>query len=201
MRVDKELVEQLVVQILGQLNKADNVQNVLVLGSRVDAGQVALPQNGDVKVNMIYSGEAYSSEEIDRYVLPRLEVEDMADLAVGKATTSNAKDVLALLLAGKTVEIGHYAYSDFEHTAPSQLYQLYCDYSKTLSGFGLCPLQKRVQRVTRIQSKVISEKDIEKCSAEGITRIGVSNKALVTSLAEESARKFGIEIQRDKRGA
>jgi hypothetical protein len=60
---------------------------------------------------------------------------------------------------------------------------------------------QQAQKSTRLDSKVISEKDMEKCHANGITRIGITGNALVTSLAEECAKKFGIEIQRDERGA
>jgi len=195
--VDKELVEQLVVQILGQLQKEQGVENIQILGSREEAAQLMLPKSGDTKVRLHCEGDVCSAGEINRYILPRLEVEDMADLAVGKATSSKAKDVLSLLLGGKTVEVYQYSYKDFAETAPPQLYQLYSDYEKTLSGFGLCPLKKQVRRVSRIDSKVISEKDIEHYAAEGVTRISVSGKALVTSLAEECAKKFGIEIERN----
>ncbi len=197
MPVDKELVEQLVVQILGQLSDGKHSENILVLGNRAEASQIRLPQSGDTKVKLYCEGDAYNAEEIDRYILPHLELEDMADLAAGKATSGRAKDVLSLLLHGKTVEVHQYAYTSFEETAPGKLYQLYCDYAATLSDFGLCPLQKKVQKSKSIHAGVLSEKDIEKCGSEGITRIRVSGKTLVTSLAEESAKKFGIEIQRD----
>lgn len=197
MPVDKELVEQLVVQILGQLSDAQRFQNILVLGNRDEASQIRLPHNGDTKVNLFCEGEAYNAETIDRYILPRLEVEDMADLAVGKATSDKAKDILSLLLIGKTVEVQQYAYTNYKETAPGKLYQLYCDYAASLSDFGLCPLEKKVQKSESIHAGVLSEKDIEKCGSEGITRIRVFGKTLVTSLAEECAKKFGIEIQRD----
>ncbi len=197
MRVDKELVEQMVVQIMGQLASAQNVQNVLVLGSKDDAARISLPKNDDIKAKMYSSDEVYDAAQIDRYILPSLEIEDMADIALGKATSVRAREVLALLLSGKTVEVYQYAYAGYQNSAPSQLYQMYCDYEETLSGFGLCPVQKQVHKLTRLGGRVISEKDIEKCNAEGVTRIGVQAKALVTSLAEECAKKFGIEIQRD----
>lgn len=197
MRVDKELVEQMVVQIMGQLASAQNVQNVLVLGSKDDAARISLPKNDNITAKIYSSDDVYDAAQIDRYILPSLEIEDMVDLALGKATSVRAKEVLALLLRGKTVEVYHYAYAGYENSAPSQLYQMYCDYEKTLGGFGLCPVQKQVHKRTRLAGRVISEKDIEKCKAQGVTRVGVQAKALVTSLAEECAKKFGIEIQRD----
>lgn len=197
MPVDKDLVEQLVVQILGQLSDTPRSLNIRVLGTRDEASQLPLPQNGGSRVTLFCDGDVCDHNKIDRYILPRLEVEDMADLAVGKATSAKARDVLALLLLGKTVEVYQYAYTGFEETAPGKLYQLYCDYAAALSDFGLCPLQKKVQKVKRVEERVLSEKDIEKCKNEGMTRIHVSGKTLVTSLAEECAKKFGIEIHRD----
>lgn len=200
MHVDKEFVEQIVVQILDQLSGTHGTQNVLILGSR-NVG-VDIPQAVDdgVTRRLYYSDEAGDVGQIDRYVLPRLELSDMAELALGKAGSPIAEEVLNLLLGGKTVEVQEYAYSAFEHTAPPRLFQLYCDYAETLSGFGLRPVHQS-QKTTRLNSKVISEKDMEKCHANGITRVGITGKALVTSLAEECAKKFGIEIQRDERGA
>lgn len=201
MRVDKDLVEQLVVQILGQLAKAQGVQNVLILGSQSDAAGISLPKSDGFTTKVFCSDDAYDAGEIDRYVLPVLELEDMADLALGKAASIKAREVLALLLQGKTIEVHRYAYTDFENSAHLKLYQLYANYAETLNDFGLCPMQKQIHKAIRVNARVVSEKDIEKCNAEGITRIGVSDKAFVTSLAEECAKKFGIEIQRDRRGA
>lgn len=196
MRVDKELVEQMVVQIMGQLATARAVQNILILGSRHDAASITLPKQTDFTTKVYCSDDVFDAADIDRYILPVLEIEDMADLALGKATSVKAREILALLLSGKTVEVYQYAYAGYEDTAPLPLYQLYCDYAETLSDFGLCSVQKHVQKTTRIGARVVSEQDIEKCNAQGVTRITVSAKAIVTSLAVECAKKFGIEIQR-----
>lgn len=201
MPVDRELVEQLVVQILGQLELTQATENVLVLGSKYDADNLLLPKDDGVVVKVYSSDDVYNARQIDRYVLPHLELGDMADLAMGKTSSPKAKEVLDLLLIGKTVEVYQYEYTAYENTAAPPLYQLYCDYAETLRGFGLHPLQKQVQKTVRLDGRVISEKDVEKCNIEGITRIGISGNALVTSLAEECAKKFGIEIQRDTRGA
>jgi ethanolamine utilization protein len=195
-RVDKELVGQIVVQVLGQLAETHGTQNVLILGSRNVGTDIPQAIGDGATRALYYSDEAVEVGQIDRYFLPRLELSDMADLALGKTNSPRAEEVLKLLLGGKTVEVLEYAYSAFESTAPPRLFQLYCDYAETLSGFGLRPVQQ-AQKTTRLNSKVISEKDMEKCHADGITRIGITGKALVTSLAEECAKKFGIEIQRD----
>ena len=200
MHVDKKFVEQIVVQILDQLAGSHATQNVLILGSRNVATDIPQAVDYGVSRRLYYSDEAGDVGQIDRYVLPRLELSDMADLALGKNNSPRAEEVLNLLLGGKTVEVLEYAYSAFESTAPPRLFQLYCDYAETLSGFGLRPVQQ-AQKTTRLDGKVISEKDMEKCNADGITRIGITDNALVTSLAEECAKKFGIEIQRDERGA
>ncbi len=203
MHVDKELVEQLVVQILTRLEDRDGVHNVLVLGSRNVGVDFPLAGENGKACKLYYSDEAGGVAQVDcydRYILPRLELSDMADLALGKTGSQRAEQVLNLLLGGKTVEVLQYVYSAFEKTAPPRLFQLYCDYAETLSGFGLRPVQQ-VQKSGRLKNKVISERDMEKCHADGIRRVDITAKALVTSLAAESAKKFGIEIQRDERGA
>lgn len=200
MRVDKELVEQVVEEILGRLTESHGVENVLVLGSRNGAADLSLPSDTEVTRKVFYSDETCNVSQIDRYILPRLELADMVDLAAGKSNSVTGESVLNLLLAGKSVEVLKYAYDDYEHTAPSALYKLYSDYAETLTGFGLRPMQM-AQKSSRLANRVISEKDIEKCHAEGVQRLIITGKAMVTSLADECAKKSGIEILRDDRGA
>ena len=200
MRVDTKLVERVVEEVLSQLNHVHAHENVLILGSRNDGASISLPFENDLPRKIYYSDEAYDASQIDRYILPGLEINDMADLAFGKATSSKGNEVLNLLLAGKVVEVIEYAYIAIENTAPSRLFQLYSNYAETLAGFGLRPF-KQVQKRSRLNKRVVSEKDIENCHAEGVKRISVPDNALVTSLAQECAKKFGIEIQQDERGA
>lgn len=195
MRVDKELIEELVQQILGQLTQKHGVENVLIIGSRNDGVDLQLSSDDGVTRRLFYSNELYDANQIDRYILPCLELNDMADLALGKTTSPLSDEVLKLLMGGKNVEVVTYAFNAFENTAPPKLFQLYCNYAETLEGFGIRPY-KKVQKTIRLTKRVISEQDLEKCHAEGLSRVGVADNALVTSLAEDCAKKFGIEIQR-----
>lgn len=200
MRVDKELVERVVEQILGQLSQVHGHENVLILSSRNDGTTIPLPPEGDRPRKVYYSDEAYDVSRIDRYILPRLEINDMVDLALGKASAPRGEEVLNLLLAGKVVEVLGYAYTACENTAPPRLFQMYSNYAETLAAFGLRSF-KQAQKRSRLNKRVISEKDIENSHAEGVKRISVPDNALITSLAQECAKKFGIEIQQDERGA
>ncbi len=200
MRVDKDIVAQVVEQILEQLTQNCAVENVLVLGSRTLQQEISLPYSDGLERKLHYIDDAYETGEADRYILPRLDLNDMADLAHGKAGSPIAEKVRGLLLSGKTVEVLEFAFTACENSAPPQLFALYRDYAETLYGFGLRPV-KPVHKTAIVEKRVISEQDMEKWHAEGVKRINITRNALVTSLAEDCARKFGIEIQRDERGA
>lgn len=199
MRVDKELITRLVAEIVGQLSQERPAEHILVIGSRNDDVGKALPSGNTLSRKLFFSAEGDDTERIDRYILPCLQLNDMADLALGKAVSPDAVIIRNLLLAGKTVEVLEYAYKECENTAPPPLYHLYCQYDETLRSFGLSPVHVEVKRVS-LTKKVISEKDLEKCRAGGITRIDVSSSSIVTSLAKDYARQYRIEIQRSERG-
>lgn len=200
MRVDKDIVAQVVEQIISQLSEAHGTENLVVVGERNPECEIVLPFNDGKKRKLYYSREGYGAARVDRYILPRLELNDMVDLAQGKASSPEAEEVRSLVLTGKTVEVLEYAYTSCENSAPPQLFRLYSDYAKTLDGFGIRPV-KPVHKATRIEKRVISEQDMEKLQVACVKCVHVSRNALVTSLAEDCARKFGIEIQRDGRGA
>ncbi len=200
MRVDKKLIESVVEQILGQLSQTHGHENVLILRSRNDGTPIHLPPECDLPRKLYFSDEAYDASQIDRYILPKLEINDMVDLTLGKANSQKGNEVLDLLLAGKVVEVLEYSYTAFENTAPPRLFQLYCNYTEILEGLGLRSF-KQVQKRSRLNKRVVSEKDIKKCQAEGVKHISLPDSAMVTSLAWECAKKFGIKIIQDERGA
>lgn len=200
MRVDKDLIAAVVKEILGQISVECKVENILVLTPRNNGSEIPLPARPGTRVEIYYSDDIYDAGLIHRYILPRLEINDMVDLASGKASTSAAEAVRNLLLAGKTVEVVEYSYTAHEGTAQPQLFQLYRSYHDTLCTFGLHPI-KPIHNSIRLPNRVVSEHDMKSCSADGIRRICVARDTIVTSLAEECARRYGIEIQREERGA
>ena len=199
MPADKELIESIVAQVIRQLSgTVQPLEHVMIIGSEDEAGADVFADG--VKRAISYSDGPPSGTKIDRYVLPLLEVGDMADLVMGKGTSASGKKVLELLLTGKTVEVLEYEYLRYEDSAPLPLVKLYRDYAETLTGFGLRPV-KTTKKRTQLTQRVISEKDIEAADRQGVKEIGVASGALITSLADETARKLGIEILRDQRGA
>ncbi|SHO52786.1 hypothetical protein [Desulfopila aestuarii] len=200
MHVDKELVARLVDEIVGRLTDDHGAEHVLVIGSRNVGNEIFLPSDNAANRKIFFYDESYDNQKIDRYVLPSLQINDMADLALGRAVTPVAEMVRSLLLSGKKVEVLNYVYMAHESTAPPKLYQLYSEYAETLHAFGLAPV-KEVRKLVCLTNRIISEKDLKACRAGGIKRIAIYPKTIVTSLAEDYARQFGIEIQRSERGA
>jgi len=198
--VDKELITRLVEDIVGRLMDERGTEHVLLICSRNEGFEMALPSGSTANRKLFFYDESYDTERIDRYILPRLQINDMADLALGRAVTPAAEMVRNLLLSGKTVEVLEYVHTIHENTAHPKLYQLYSQYAETLRSFGLTPARE-VHKLVRLAKRVISEKDLEECRANGIKRVGISPGAMVTALAEDYARQNGIEIQRNERGA
>ena len=195
MVVHKEMIASIVSEILGQLGHGRSIQRLLVIGSRTDVEDMERVLDPKCQHQLIFTDEQGARDGFDRYVLPRLELSDMADLALGRAESGTAATVRELLLAGKTVEVAAYGYTAYETTAKPALYQLYRQYDQTLQTFGLVPMAP-VVRAGRLHKRLISEQDLRECRDQGLRNIEIPAKAVVTALGADYAREHGIEIQR-----
>lgn len=195
--VDKELVASLVSEVLSQLghHNSPHHERVLVIGSRESAQGIDLSQTSAGRCELLYSDECAIHTNTDRYILPRLTLNDMADLALGRAVSPIAIAVRDLLLEGKTVEVAEYTYLSHKGSAKPSLFRLYSDYDKTLQSFGLVALAPVVQQ-GQLHKRVISEQDIRNCQAQGMLSIQIPKNGVLTALGADYAREHGIEIQR-----
>lgn len=195
MAVHKEMIASIVSEILGQLGHGHSLRRLLVIGSRADVEDMERLLDPEYQYQLLFADEQGARDGFDRYVLPRLELNDMADLAQGRAESGTAATVRELLLAGRTVEVAAYAYTTYEATAQPSLHQLYRQYDQTLQTFGLVPMTP-VTRQERLNKHLISEQDLKSCRAQGLRYVRIPAKAVVTALGADYAREHGIEIQR-----
>ena len=130
----------------------------------------------------------------ERIILPWLSVSAMADLAAGRASGRIPGLVLSLLMLGAKVEVLSFEYEKFEDTAPPALFRLYRDHEETLSGFGLCRFRSGRNRSKILREGLVTEADISRLSATGVTEIITGPGCLVTALAADMAREKGIRI-------
>ena len=84
---------------------------------------------------MLYASDPYQSEQVDRYILPCLYIDQMVDLALGKGGSKLMYAVRQALLAGKTVEVFQWEYEKYMHSAPRPMLDLYATYRKESYNF------------------------------------------------------------------
>lgn len=200
MPAESALIESIALKVLERLDDLQAMERILILRERKAGPEISLPEENGVARRYYYRDEARPDITYDRWILPRLEISDLVDLAQGKPGSDKVAGVLHILLAGNTVEVIEFAHLAYEQTAPASLFELYRGYTEKVAGFGLVSLAK-VQREAACDGRILGERAVEQFHAEGVSRIRLAADSLVTPLAEECARKFGIEIQRDQRGA
>ena len=196
MHADKELIATIVGEIVARLNISRQSQRILIIGARGEAAQLAakLTEEGDSQ--LFYSSEQTDLSDCHRYVLPRLELNDMVDLALGRATSHTAETVRELLLAGRQVEVADFAWFAHQESASEPLLGLYRQYQRTLESFGMVVMAQKTQ-AERLAKKVISEQDLRQCRTRGLQYLEIPAGAIVTALGIDYAREHNIILKRD----
>lgn len=161
----------------------------------------------------------------DTVVLCGLTVESLAKVAAGACDTPYTRLVSRALLLGKRVivpreEVGLYQYA----SAASPVYYSMLEGKLkflTASGLVICPRDElenavlgtspvraaapdsgkggpaRAAKERRLSKRVVTERDIAGLREDGVTRVHIGGKVLLTDLARDSAKAHGIEIVRD----
>lgn len=154
----------------------------------------------DTTTRVLYADDTWQPENVDRFILPCLHLDQMVDLALGKGGSRLMYAVRQVLLAGREVEVYQYEYRKYLETAPLQLINLYEDYRKQLRGFGLIECIRHRKNGLRIGKKVLTESDILKARDQGDQQLLLSAGCRVTPLAAETARNLGIKLSTDTGG-
>ncbi|WP_419176658.1 hypothetical protein [Desulfosediminicola sp.] len=169
---------------------------ILVLGHRNPELERRLRAACEPATDILFSGETEPTQNVDRYVVPQLSCNDMAELATGRAAGAMAGEVLNLLLNGKNVEVLEFEYRTYSDSAAGPLYRLYESYVETLAGFGLTAFSVKKPDFVRCWENLVTEKTIVDAEGQGAPVLQVPAAAKVTPLAGEIARELNIEIQR-----
>ncbi len=133
-----------------------------------------------------------------QYVLPRLSLGRMADLAQGRAGDDTGEELLRLLLSGKKIQVFSMEYRDHEATAPKALIQVYKDHEATLATFGITRLgqddKAPAASFEAPAKKLVTEKDVMDAHGRGMTRLILGRDALITPLARETAQELNMGL-------
>lgn len=136
--------------------------------------------------------------EAERYILPYLCCPTMAALAGGLAPNRAVRKVLDLLLAGKKVEVLEFEYTRYSQSATHTLYGLYEAHEKTLASYGLVRFAEHNAEhgaaALIIRDSLVTEKTLRQAAQSGARELRVPPAAIVTALAEDSAKELGVKI-------
>ena len=197
MGLDSTLVEQLVKKVLQELTATEPKTRIGVLALRKDTDLTALSGILPQGAELVCLDDGCSLEGADRLILPTLSCNDMADLAMGRASGRVMERVLACLLAGQTVEVLDFQYQGYEKTAAHALYDLYASHEKTLSGFGVRRFEPETEDTLVSRKRLITEKDVAEALAKGAKQIKAGAKAVVTPLGADFAKNHNIDITKE----
>jgi hypothetical protein len=193
----ERLISQLTREILGHLQAAEQGNNLLVLTRRSSCEQLRLPE--ELRGQRLFCiDDSPPPQAIARRILPRLELEQQADLAVGRAGDPLSRAVLNALLDGHRVEVLEYAYRDFASSAPPALFRLYREQAEKLTEFGLKPyVAVKKAEVPSGCRQLITEADIRSLLSEGKRSLKIDKTWLITPLALDLARDNQLCIERE----
>ncbi|MEA1967682.1 MAG: hypothetical protein U9N77_05640 [Thermodesulfobacteriota bacterium] len=196
----EELVQTIVSQVLKQLNRTPEQEQVMekecimILEKKGNVkNEPVLNYLGD-SVEVFYVDNEPPRERPMRYILPFLSCSGMAALAKGMAVEPVTEKVLSLFLAGRCVEVFEFEYKLFSQTAPDALYRLYESHEESLAAFGLKAVEVEENYTMRLRKKVVTEKDIIQAMEHGVAVLRIPADASITSLAVESAGTYDIQL-------
>lgn len=145
---------------------------------------------------LVFNNEAEEGDFACRLV-PRLSCTDLADLALGTARTDEARRLLAEVHRGHALEVVSFEHLELERTLPHKLFALYEGYRKTLEGYGVTSYRSKLGGSTRVQTRLVTAKEVEEAAREGTIRLLHGADALVTPLARDMADELGITLVKD----
>ena len=199
----QELKGELTSELKGGLVRAlgSDKKTIAVFGKPDEAYPDPVSRIINSGVRVLYVDDDWQGQNIDRYILPFMTLNQMGDLSRGMARGRIAGMVLDTVLRGRTVEVAEYGVEHYRKTAPEALVSLYETQKETLMGFGIRPLkvdqggQRKSMCLT--EKSLITEKDIHQALARHVNRLKVAKNGCVTPLAADLARENQIEIIRD----
>jgi hypothetical protein len=167
----------------------------MVLAARDASLTEAVREQVGQGVDIVFFGEeAASAREVERYILPSLSCQDMADLALGRAVGDVPGEVLRLLLSGREVEVMEFAYQAYADSAPGPLYGLYEGYRERLAGYGLVEFRPKSPDAVRIRDSLVTGEAVRRAADTGTPVLVVPGSAIITPLARDAAENLHIRI-------
>lgn len=188
------LIAQVTRNILQELRSTAQQETLVLFARKEQSLPEGLAEIFGTKSRVLYGEDNWNVEDVERFILPCLYLDQMVDLAHGKGGSKLMYAVRQVLLTGRKVEVYQFEYKKYLNTAPKNLLTLYEGYRKQLEGFGLIDCITKRTKAVRIEKSVLTQSDILKAKAESVQHLELSAGCRVTPLAYEVAADLGIHI-------
>lgn len=195
----ERLIIRLTRDILSHLQAAERSENLMFFDLRRECEQLRLPAEMHGQ-HIFFLDDTPQPDAVNRRIMPRLTIDQQADLAIGRASDPQSRAVLQALLEGHQVEVLEYAYTDFASSAPPALFELYREQAEKLIEFGLIPYtSSRTSGPSASRKRLITEADIRRLLVEGNRSLKIDKTCRITPLALDLARDNKLCIEREER--
>lgn len=213
----EDIIRKVTLEVLRQLNELTQKRVLIPFGTPIDQfedleGVEFVTWNGEDALEEILEG-------IDTVIIPEIDMNDLANVAMGQITSHIGKMLVTGLMTGKNVLVlaEGLKYRQYEASAPKALYEMYQSYENKLFQFGAkviekhsiakfignttAPVETRAEVKKSTQAYDISQKKLIDYSLvkylydEKTDHILVSKKAIVTAMAKDFIKDQDIKIE------
>lgn len=190
----QEMIRIAAQEVLKRLQEEADKPCVLVLAEHSDTVKAQVIEYIGDDADIVFHNEDTAGRTPCRYILPVLSCNDMASLAIGKASSDTASVVLQWLLSGFEVEVLDFEYRQYGDTAAGPLYSLYEAHEKTLASFGMKECKRKAPDTIRFRESLVTEHVVVEAHDIGAKTLLVPSSATITPLATEAAKNLHLTI-------
>ena len=199
-------IEEIVKKVLEEIRKLehfrDDLQKMLIIGE-APLGEKELRGKLEARYDLKFSECFEDHADFDVLLLTEISPDNLQKLAMGMNPKTGP--VMEALMRGKKVlylEEG-LQHRKMERTCPRPLYKLYEESVKKINSFGIHPYESREGRTLETASReapkkrgLIGEKEIQKMVENGERILYMEGTPLITPLAKDLMRNYGITVER-----
>lgn len=198
----EEIVKRVLEEIRKQERSTGGLKKMLVIGEGLTFEESLKKKYGSI-YEMEFSGCFDDQAEFDVLLLAEISPNTLQKLAMGM--NPKAGQVMEALMSGKKVLFHEEGllHRRYEKTCPEPLYKLYEESVRKIISLGICPESVEEKRKIEISSELrpkkrglIGEKEILTMVEKGEKVIYTEGTPLITPLAKDLMRKYGIVAEK-----
>ncbi|WDV45092.1 hypothetical protein PV797_16420 [Clostridiaceae bacterium M8S5] len=211
----KHIIEMVTKEVLNRLESAGEIKDskkVLIAGNKSKEYEKLYELLSINYSNILFLdqiGQGVDLAQIDYIIVPKLENNALAKLALGVADDEVTLAISETLLRGKQITLLEegIAYRKFKGLANASYYDMFKSYEEKLKEYGMTIIKQEDLHLqksktdetlkigkTVINKKIIVESDVKKVYEAGHDTIQINDKSIISPLASDYIKINDINI-------